>query len=177
MTTPPLVFKGPVIVMGVSGCGKSSVGSMLADRLGLPFIEGDSLHPAANIAKMSAGVPLNDEDRWPWLGIIGKALAQAGEPGIVISCSALKRSYRDLLRQAAGVPLAFVYLEGTRDILLSRMIERPGHFFKATLLDSQLATLESPTGERHVVTVDIAAAPQIIAERALEGLAALNAQL
>lgn len=167
-------FKGPIVVMGVSGCGKSSIGERLADHLGLPFLEGDSLHPAANIAKMSAGIPLDDADRWPWLEIIGKRLEEASDTGIVISCSALKRVYRSALRQAAGSPLVFVYLKGTRDILLNRMTERPGHFFKASLLDSQLATLESPEGEDRVVTVDIAPTPDGIVANTLKGLAALN---
>ncbi len=167
-------FKGPIIVMGVSGCGKSSIGERLAAHLGLPYVEGDSLHPAENIAKMSQGIPLDDGDRWPWLEIIGKRLAEADDAGIVISCSALKRIYRDQLRQAAGRPLVFVYLKGSRDILLQRMTERPGHFFKASLLDSQLATLESPEGERLVVTVDVAPSPDVITTTALKGLAALN---
>jgi len=174
MAASPPAFKGPIVVMGVSGCGKSSIGERLADHLGLPFVEGDSLHPAENIAKMSAGIPLDDDDRWPWLEIIGNQLEQARATGIVISCSALKRVYRDRLRQAAGAPLAFVYLKGTRDILLDRTTERPGHFFKASLLDSQLATLESPEGEDHVVIVDIAPSPDVITVMALEGLAALN---
>lgn len=162
------------MVMGVSGCGKSSIGERLAAQLALPFIEGDSLHPPANIAKMSAGIPLDDDDRWPWLDIIGKRLMDARDAGVVISCSALKHIYRDRLREAAGGDLVFVYLKGTRDILLTRMTERPGHFFKADLLDSQLATLESPEGEERVVTVDISPSPDIITARALEGLASLN---
>ncbi|WP_341486903.1 gluconokinase [Pararhizobium sp. A13] len=173
VASPP-VFKGLIIVMGVSGCGKSSIGERLADQLGLPFVEGDSLHPAENIAKMSAGIPLDDGDRWPWLEIIGKRLETARATGIVVSCSALKRAYRDRLRQAACERLAFVYLKGPRDILLNRMTERPGHFFKASLLDSQLATLESPEGEAGVVTVDITPSPDIIAGKALDGLAALD---
>ena len=174
MAASPPAFKGPIIVMGVSGCGKSSIGERLAAHLGLPYVEGDSLHPAENIAKMSAGIPLDDEDRWPWLEIIGNRLEDARDTGIVISCSALKRIYRDRLRRAAGSALAFVYLKGSRDILLARMTDRPGHFFKASLLDSQLATLESPEGEDRVVTVDIAPLPDIIATQALAGLAALN---
>lgn len=170
----PPAFKGPLIVMGVSGCGKSLIGELLAKHLGLAYVEGDSLHPPANIAKMSEGIPLNDDDRWPWLEIIGERLAGAGPDGIVISCSALKHVYRDKLRRAAGRPLAFVYLKGSRDILMQRMTERPGHFFKAPLLDSQLATLESPEGEDLVVTVDITPTPEAITAAALEGLAALN---
>ncbi|WP_438752331.1 gluconokinase [Pararhizobium sp. O133] len=174
MAASPPAFNGPIIVMGVSGCGKSLIGEKLAAHLGLPYVEGDSLHPPTNIAKMSEGVPLDDGDRWPWLEIIGQRLAKADANGIVISCSALKRIYRDQLRRAAGRPLAFVYLKGSRDILMQRMTERPGHFFKAPLLDSQLATLESPEGEDLVVTVDIAPAPDVITAAALDRLAALN---
>ncbi|WP_325464018.1 gluconokinase [Pararhizobium sp.] len=174
MAASPPAFNGPIIVMGVSGCGKSLIGEKLAAHLGLLYVEGDSLHPPANIAKMSEGIPLDDGDRWPWLEIIGQRLAEADPQGIVISCSALKRIYRDRLRRAAGRPLAFVYLKGSRDILMQRITERPGHFFKTPLLDSQLATLESPEGEDLVVTVDIAPAPDAITAAALERLAALN---
>jgi len=148
---------GPVIVMGVSGCGKSSIGAALGERLGLPYIEGDRLHPASNIAKMSAGIALDDADRWPWLDEIGHALA-AGGGGAVASCSALKRAYRDRLRSAAGRDLRFVFLELTRIELERRMSLRTGHFMPATLLDSQLATLEPPAGEAGVLVLDGAAA-------------------
>ncbi|PDT17725.1 gluconokinase [Rhizobium sp. J15] len=150
---PPLA----IIVMGVSGCGKSSVGERIAGQYGLPFLEGDQLHPARNVAKMAEGIPLTDGDRLPWLDRIGEEIktAQKASQGLVISCSALKRSYRDRLRQAAGGSLAFVFLEGTRDLLLSRMQARQGHFMPASLLDSQLQTLEPPTGEPGVVTVTI----------------------
>ncbi|MBC2771829.1 gluconokinase [Rhizobium sp. AQ_MP] len=146
-----------VIVMGVSGCGKTSVGEMLASRLGLPFVEGDVLHPQSNVAKMAAGTPLTDEDRWPWLTVIGERMADAlarGE-GIVVSCSALKKIYRDHLRAATAGRLSFVYLEGSRELLGRRMGARTGHFMPLTLLESQLATLEIPTGEPGVVTVSI----------------------
>ena len=150
---PPLA----VIVMGVSGCGKSSVGERVATQNGMPFLEGDQLHPAANVEKMAKGIPLTDEDRLPWLDRIGEEIkaAQKASRGLVISCSALKRSYRDRLRQAAGGRLAFVFLEGPRELLLSRMQARQGHFMPASLLDSQLQTLEPPTGEPGVVTVAI----------------------
>ncbi|EJZ20118.1 gluconokinase (plasmid) [Rhizobium sp. Pop5] len=146
-----------IVVMGVSGCGKSSVGGRIAAQYRLPFLEGDQLHPARNVEKMAQGIPLSDEDRLPWLDRIGEEIraAQDASQGLVISCSALKRNYRDRLRQAAGGRLAFVFLEGTRELLLSRMQARQGHFMPASLLDSQLQTLEPPTGEPGVVTVAI----------------------
>jgi gluconokinase len=161
-----------VIVMGVSGCGKSSVGEALAALLGLPFIEGDVLHPVSNVEKMAAGIPLTDEDRWPWLTVIGERMADAlarGE-GIIVSCSALKRIYRDHLRAATGGRLSFVYLEGSRELLGLRMGARTGHFMPLGLLDSQLATLEVPTGEPGVVTVSIDRPVEGIVADALEGL-------
>jgi gluconokinase len=161
-----------VIVMGVSGCGKSSVGALLASRLGLRFAEGDALHPPANVEKMAKGTPLTDDDRWPWLTRIGRdiAAAQGAGEGIVVSCSALKRSYRDLLRREAGGALQFVYLEGSHALLLSRMGARTGHFMPVALLDSQLATLEVPTGEPGVVNVSIDQSVEHIVEDALRGL-------
>ncbi|WP_337183632.1 gluconokinase [Shinella sp.] len=159
--------------MGVSGCGKTSVAEGLAMALGAAFIEGDSLHPAANVEKMSHGIPLTDEDRGPWLDAIGQVLAQALGKGasVVVSCSALKRAYRDRLRQAAGGALAFVFLKGSRELLVSRMAARQGHFMPASLLDSQLATLEDPSGEPGVVTVDIDASVEEVVAAALQGLA------
>lgn len=165
-----------IIVMGVSGCGKSSVGETLAETLHLIFAEGDELHPAANVEKMSKGIPLTDEDRMPWLDRIGermKASLEKGE-GIIVSCSALKRIYRDRLRSAAGGSLFFVYLEGSKALLTKRMAERKGHFMPVSLLESQLATLEVPTGEPGVVTVDIDDTVEGIAATALKGLAVLG---
>ncbi|MBY4633044.1 gluconokinase [Rhizobium croatiense] len=161
-----------VVVMGVSGCGKSSVGAGIAARNGVRFVEGDQLHPAANVEKMAQGIPLTDADRLPWLDRIGDEIktAQKRPQGLVISCSALKRSYRDRLRQAAGGRLAFVFLEGSRDLLLSRMQARQGHFMPASLLDSQLQTLEPPTGEAGVVTVAIDRALDDMVALACEGL-------
>ncbi len=147
----------PIIVMGVSGCGKSSVGERLAAHFCLTYVEGDALHPAANVAKMAAGTPLTDEDRWPWLDRIGAEMAshmQEGKP-IVVSCSALKRIYRDHLRRAVGGRLDFVFLEGSLEVLRARMAARKGHFMPVSLLESQLNTLEPPTGEPGVVTVHI----------------------
>ncbi|NKK59402.1 AAA family ATPase [Rhizobium leguminosarum bv. viciae] len=165
-----------IIVMGVSGCGKSSVGEKLAEALHLAFVEGDALHPAANVEKMSKGIPLTDEDRMPWLDSIGEDMKASLEKseGIIVSCSALKRIYRDRLRAAAGGNLFFVYLEGSRALLMKRMGERKGHFMPVSLLDSQLATLEVPTGEPGVVTVDIDDTIEGIAAAALKSLAALG---
>jgi len=145
-------FSRPVVVMGVSGSGKTTVGAALADALGLRFVDGDALHPAANVAKMAAGIPLDDADRAPWLDAIGAVLA-AGP--VVVACSALKRAYRDRLR-AAAPGLQLVFLDGDPALLASRMTARPGHFMPASLLDSQLATLERPESDEHALTADIA---------------------
>ena len=144
-----------VVVMGVSGSGKTSVGSAIADALSMPFIEGDVLHPQSNVKKMAAGIPLTDEDRWPWLDRIGAELARA-EQGVVISCSALKEIYRERLRKAADGPLAFIFLDGSLDVLRDHMGKRTGHFMPLSMLDSQLATLEPPTGEALVLRQDVA---------------------
>ena len=160
---------GPaIVVMGVSGCGKSTVGAALAAALGLPFREGDALHPPANVAKMAAGVPLDDADRWPWLDRVAAALGEGG----IVSCSALKRSYRDRLRAGAGRPLAFVFLHGSPEVLAERMATRTGHFMPASLLASQLATLEDPSGEPATVTVDIDQPVAAIVAAAVAGLRA-----
>ena len=145
-------FSRPVVVMGVSGSGKTTVGAALADALGLRFVDGDALHPAANVAKMAAGIPFDDADRAPWLDAIGAVLA-AGP--VVVACSALKRAYRDRLR-AAAPGLQLVFLDGDRSLLASRMAARPGHFMPTSLLDSQLATLERPEPDEHALTADIA---------------------
>jgi gluconokinase len=143
------------VVMGVSGSGKSSVGSGIATELALPFIEGDVLHQESNVQKMASGIPLTDKDRWPWLARIGTELAKT-EHGVVVSCSALKRIYRDRLRQAAGGPLAFIFLDGSPAVLRDHMSKRTGHFMPVSMLDSQLATLESPIGELLVLRQDVA---------------------
>jgi carbohydrate kinase (thermoresistant glucokinase family) len=146
--------------MGVSGSGKTTVGAALADALGLRFVDGDALHPAANVAKMAAGIPLDDADRAPWLDAIGAVLATGP---VVVACSALKRAYRDRLR-AAAPELQLVFLDGSRELLASRMAARPGHFMPASLLDSQLATLERPDPDEYPVTVDVVApVPEIVA--------------
>jgi gluconokinase len=135
-------FEHAVIVMGVASCGKTSIGQLLAQKLGVPFIEGDSLHPRSNVEKMSAGIPLDDSDRWPWLSLVGASLN--GKHGAVTSCSALKREYRRHIIEAAQRPVAFVFLDGTRDLLARRIVARRGHFMPPSLLESQFAALEPP---------------------------------
>jgi gluconokinase len=154
-----------IIVMGVSGAGKTSIAELLASRLDCRFVEGDRLHPEANVKKMAEGTPLTDEDRWPWLDLIGEELQAARAKGedIIVTCSALKKIYREKLRSAGGEPLYFIFLKGSPELLASRMGERKGHFMPFSLLQSQLATLESPEGEPAVVTVDIdATVPEIV---------------
>lgn len=158
------------VVMGVSGCGKTSVGQAVAARLGLEFLEGDALHPAANVEKMAQGVPLTDEDRFPWLDRIGARIAEAGNHGLVVSCSSLKKIYRDRLRSFARKSLTFIFLKGSEELLTERMAARKGHFMPLSLLKSQLATLEDPTGEPDVITVDIAGTTQDVTARALEAI-------
>jgi gluconokinase len=158
-----------IVLMGVSGSGKSSVGGVLAGRLGWPFDEGDDMHPAANVAKMAAGHPLTDEDRWPWLARIRDWMDEreaAGEAGIV-TCSALRRRYRDVLRDDS---VWFVYLHGTRAQLLDRLTARQGHFMPASLLDSQLATLEPPEPDEQAIRIDIGPSPAAQAQTILERL-------
>ena len=141
-----------IVVMGVSGCGKSSVGLALAEALGARFIDGDDLHPEANKAKMAAGIPLNDDDRWPWLDLVGEALA---ESNTVVACSALKRVYRERILAAAPGTF-FVHLHGTRELLAQRMGARPDHFMPVSLLDSQLNTLELLGADEPGLTYNIA---------------------
>ena len=141
-----------VVIMGVSGCGKSSVGEGLSARLGVPYRDGDDLHPPANVEKMRAGVPLTDDDRWPWLDGVARVLAT--EASVIVGCSALRRAYRDRIRAGASGPVTFVHLAGSRDVIASRMAEREGHYMPLSLLDSQFATLEAP-GPDEALTVDI----------------------
>ena len=158
-----------VVVMGVSGCGKSSVGQAIAQRTGWTFIEGDDLHPAANRAKMASGTPLNDDDRWPWLDAIAEAARAIEAQGnsAVIACSALKRIYRDRLSQA-GDTVKFIHLNGDRDTILERMRTRPDHFMPPALLDSQLATLEPPTDNENAIRIDITSPVDQIAQLTMQ---------
>ena len=141
------------VVMGVSGCGKTSIGEKLAAALGVPFIEGDAFHSQANIAKMTAGTALTDDDRRDWLLTLRGKLA-AREGGAVLSCSSLKRAYRDLLRSAGG-DVRFAHLAGERGLLLERVSNRPGHYMPPSLLDSQLDTLEPLQSDEAGITLDI----------------------
>jgi gluconokinase len=153
-----------VVVMGVSGSGKSTVGALLAEKLGAPFVDGDLLHPESNVAKMAAGTPLNDGDRKPWLEAVGQRLADA-EESLVIACSALKKSYRDIIR-AADPAARFVLLQGSRELLSERLAHRKGHFMPPTLLQSQLDTLEPLDPNECGVVLDISEKPEELARKA-----------
>jgi carbohydrate kinase (thermoresistant glucokinase family) len=155
-----------IVVMGVSGCGKSSVGIALAEALGARFIDGDDLHPEANKAKMGAGIPLDDSDRLPWLELVGQALT----PNTVIACSALKRVYRE--RILAGAPNTFfIHLDGSREILEQRLGARSGHFMPASLLDSQLATLEPLGSDEPGCVLNVEDSVSRLVEQARQALA------
>lgn len=158
-----------VVVMGVAGTGKTTIGPLLAARLGVPYAEGDDFHPEANVAKMSAGTPLDDDDRWPWLDAIGAWAHERAGRGGVVSCSALKRSYRDRLR-AAAPGVVFVHLTGDRELIADRMAQRQGHFMPTALLDSQFATLQPLGADEAGVAVSVAGGPEEIADRAARAL-------
>lgn len=165
-----VVSRGPlhVVVMGVAGCGKSAVGARLAQRLGLPLVEGDDFHPAANIAKMRQGLPLDDADRAGWLAALGAQLA-LHPGGAVLTCSALKRAYRDALR--AAVPdLRFVHLALSPHAALERVASRTDHFYPPSLVASQFEALEDPAGERGAVPVDATLHLDEVVARAVRGL-------
>ncbi|MFD7666176.1 gluconokinase [Streptomyces sp. NPDC059788] len=158
-----------IVVMGVAGTGKTTIGPLVAADLGVPYAEGDDFHPPANIAKMSAGTPLDDADRWPWLDAIGAWAHDRHGRGGVVSSSALKRAYRDRLR-AAAPGVVFLHLTGDRSLIESRMAERKGHFMPTALLDSQFATLEPLGPDEAGVAVDVSGTPQEIAARAVAAL-------
>jgi gluconokinase len=156
-----------LIVMGVSGCGKTTIGEMLADRLKCDFADADSFHSQANKDKMHKGIPLTDDDRWPWLKAIRASIVEKQADGTthVYACSALKRVYRDILRDG-DTDVTFVYLKGTPELLQERIKTRKGHFFDPKLLQSQLDTLEPP-GPDEAIEVDIALSPEEIVVKVL----------
>jgi len=155
---------GLYVIMGVSGSGKSLIGAMLARALDIDFVEGDDLHPPDNLKRMAAGIPLTDDNRRDWLNRIADRLRDAKRAGIglVVSCSALKRIYRDLLRSVGSADLRFVYLAGSPEVLAERMANRREHFMPAALLDSQLAILEEPSPDEHAWVCDIRDTPETI---------------
>ncbi len=160
-----------VVVMGVAGSGKSTIASALARRLGWVYVDGDAFHPPANVAKMTSGQALDDADREPWLRAIAAwidARAAVGETGVV-ACSALKRTYRDILRSASG-RVRIVYLEGEGGLIKDRMAQRAGHFMPTSLLESQFHTLEEPTPGEGVIAIDIAGTPEAIVDAIVAGL-------
>jgi gluconokinase len=153
--------------MGVSGCGKTTIGELLAERLGCDFADADSFHSQANKDKMHKGIPLTDDDRWPWLKAIRASIEEKKADGTthVYACSALKRVYRDILRDG-DKDVTFVYLKGTPELLKERIKTRKGHFFDPALLQSQLDTLEPPTADE-AIEVDIALSPELIVDTVL----------
>ncbi len=157
------------VVMGVSGCGKSTVGKLIAQALKAHYAEGDSFHPPENVEKMRAGQPLDDHDRAPWLAAMAAAIRDWNVRGeiVVLSCSALKRRYRDVLR--SGGEVRFIHLAGDKSLIASRLAARKGHYMPPTLLDSQFAALEPPDADE-AVTIAIEGSPEVIAERALARL-------
>lgn len=160
---------GRWVIMGVSGCGKSTIGAALAQALGIPFLEGDEYHPSDNVTKMSAGIPLDDGDRAGWLRVLADEIHEARRfgAGLVVSCSALKRGYRDLLRQADPA-LRFVHLQGPRALIAQRMQARADHYMPPSLLDSQLSILEPLQADEAGLTLDIALAPPALVARITE---------
>ena len=161
-----------LVVMGVAGCGKTTIGRLIADGMGWQFQEGDALHPPANVAKMAGGTPLTDDDRWPWLHAIAGVIdgwREAGKFGVV-TCSALRRAYRDILIGSRR-DVRVVYLRGDQSLIAGRMAARKGHFMPPALLDSQFATLEEPGPDERPIVVDIGPAPEAIAAAVVAALA------
>ena len=155
---------GLYVIMGVSGSGKTTIGAHLARELDIEFVEGDGLHPAENVKRMAAGIPLTDDDRHGWLLAIADRLREAKRAGVglVVSCSALKRGYRDLLRSVGDADVRFVYLAGRRALLAERLAKRRGHFMPPSLLESQLAILEEPAPDERALVCDIRDTPDTI---------------
>ena len=160
-----------IVIMGVSGCGKSTIAALLAERLDLEYVDADWLHPRANVEKMQRGIPLDDEDRWPWLRAIAARMQELRTKGrgCVVACSALKRAYRDLLRDG-GDDVRFVHLEGTPEAIAPRLCARDGHFMPAALLASQFAALEPPQEDERPIVVSVERPPGGIVEAIVTSL-------
>lgn len=163
-----------LIVMGVTGCGKTTIGTQLAKRLGAVFLDGDDFHPPENVRKMSSGIPLNDDDRWPWLDRLGTVLEERVQTDgrAVMACSALRRVYRDRLVAACAAPPLFVHLSGARDLIRGRMAARQDHYMPVGLLDSQFATLEPVGADENAIVVEIDAPAGDVVARILRHLGA-----
>jgi carbohydrate kinase (thermoresistant glucokinase family) len=164
-----------LVIMGVSGAGKTTIAKVLAARLRWPFEEGDNLHPESNIAKMKAGIPLTDADRQPWLARVAAWIDRQranGQPGI-ITCSALKRSYRDIVI-GDRPDVRLVYLRGSRDVIAARLANRKGHFMPASLLESQFAALEEPGPDENSLTVDIGGSPDEVADEIIRRIGSMS---
>lgn len=161
-----------IVVMGVSGAGKSTVGEALAEALALPFIDADHLHPAANVEKMRGGAALSDADRWPWLAIVAGEMKKAADASgrVVCACSALRRAYRDALIEGTGEPVLFILLHGDKAVIAKRQANRPGHFMPPELLDSQFATLEHFAIDETGLVVDVAKTVEDIVAELVEKL-------
>jgi len=176
MAAPRYANLPSIVVMGVSGSGKSTIASGLAERLGVTFVEGDTLHSPANVEKMAHGIALTDEDRWCWLRAVGGAMERerrAGH-GVVVSCSALKRSYRDCIRGMVQGLVRFILLDGSRELIARRIAGRKSHFMAPALLDSQLATLERPDADEDAVILDIDAPVARLLDAAVQAAQAGN---
>jgi gluconokinase len=165
-----------VVVMGVSGAGKSTVAKLIAARLDCPFRDADSFHPQANIEKMSRGEPLTDADRWPWLQAIAAWIAEHRAAGTtcVVTCSALKRVYRDIVTARQSADVRLVYLKGEFDLIAARLAARKGHFMPPALLQSQFAALEEPAADEHAIAVPVDATPEEIASQVIAALTAIT---
>ncbi len=168
----PNTWGTAIVIMGVTGAGKSTIGSLLSERLNRPLVEGDSLHPSANIEKMSRGTPLNDDDRLPWLKAIAARIdvARRTRQPIVVTCSALKRSYRDILTDGHD-DVRFVYLKGSRDLIAGRLAARKDHFMPPQLLDSQMAALQEPAADEPSTVIAIDGSPDDIVNSIVEKIA------
>lgn len=163
-----------LVVMGVTGCGKTTIGALLAGRIGAPFVDGDDHHPPANVAKMSSGVPLTDDDRWPWLDRLGAILERSvrTDGRAVLACSALRRVYRERLTAACTEPPLFIHLSGGRDLINARMVARHEHFMPVRLLDSQFATLEPIDADENAIVIGIEPPAEIVIDSILGRLGA-----